>query len=325
MKKSLLAMAVLAAAAGAAQAQSSVELYGVIDTYVGSTKGGGIGVVGGASVTGVNNGGISPSRWGLRGTEDLGGGLKAKFVIETGFASDGTGAATAIGNRQTYVALAGGFGEVQIGHAYSAYDDVNGAVTPMWDSIFSVENNIFRSTGYDSRPGNNIKYVSPDFGGFVGSFSYALDEAVGVKNDVTSMSLAYTGGPLFVGFGYQTEGDAAGTDDRKFTRLNAAYDFGSFKLVGIYGRESLGANRTTDWSFGADIPMGAFTLSAGYGQSKDNVARGDEKRRGFTVGGSYAMSKRTSIYGGVTSYNGKVAGVKSTDGRVLAVGIRHAF
>lgn len=323
MKKSLLAMAVLAVAAGAAQAQSSVELYGVMDVHFGSKKAG----VGAKSLTKLDDGGISPSRWGLRGTEDLGGGLKAKFVLEQGFNAD-TGTQAVAGtafSRQAYVALAGGFGEVQLGNAYSAYDDVNGAVTPMFDSIFSVENNIFASTGYNSRPKNNIKYISPDFGGLVASFSFSLDEALATKKDVTSLSLAYTGGPLFVGFGYQTEGDAVGTDDRKYTRLNAAYDFGSFKLVGIYGRESLAAERTTDWSFGADVPMGAFTLSAGYGQSKDNVAAGSEKRTGFTVGGSYAMSKRTSIYGGVTSYNGKTLGVKTTDGRIVAVGIRHAF
>lgn len=99
MKKSLLAMAVLAAAAGAAQAQSSVELYGVIDVHFGSKKAG----VGAKSVTSVDNGGISPSRWGLRGTEDLGGGLKAKFVIETGFASDGTPGAVAIGRVRIFV------------------------------------------------------------------------------------------------------------------------------------------------------------------------------------------------------------------------------
>lgn len=151
MKKSLIALAALGALAGSAQAQSSVTLYGRIDASLMHNK-----PFGGTSQWSINSGTISGSRWGLMGSEDIGGGLKINFGLEQGFAID-SGAASAAGqafSRQSWVGVSGGFGEIRVGKPWSAYDDVSGAINARFDSGFSVENNFFASTGYNANPAN---------------------------------------------------------------------------------------------------------------------------------------------------------------------------
>jgi predicted porin len=133
MKKSLIALAVLAAS-GAAMAQSSVTLYGVADAYVGSQKANAVTVSGTRLVSTatrnsvVESGGLSGSRWGLRGTEDLGNGMKANFVLESGFdiSNGASQQGGALFGRQAFVGLGGGFGAVSLGRQYNAYDEVKG-------------------------------------------------------------------------------------------------------------------------------------------------------------------------------------------------------
>lgn len=322
MKKSLIALAVLGAMVGAAQAQSSVTLYGKVDVGLIHTD-----PFGGVSQLRVDSGNFSGSRWGLMGSEDLGGGLKANFQLEQGFSVD-TGAQAAAGqqfSRNSWLGLSGGWGEVRIGKPWTAYDDVSGAINAMWDSTFSVENSFFRSTAYNANPGNTIKYTTPSFGGFSGAVSYTLDEVKNIDNNIVSVALAYANGPLAAGFGYQAEGQGAGPD-LKYTRLSASYDFGVAVLKGLYGNTKLGAAKTNEYSIGADIPLGgAFALSTSYGYSKDNNAAGSEKRKGFTIGGLYTLSKRTDVYLGVTDWDGKTGGVKTNGDTKYGFGMRHSF
>ncbi len=322
MKKSLIALAVLGAMVGAVHAQSSVTLYGKIDVGLLHTD-----PFGGVSQFNVQSGNFSGSRWGLMGSEDLGGGLKVNFQLEQGFNVD-TGSFSAAGqqfSRNSWLGLSGGWGEVRVGKPWTAYDDVSGAINAMWDSTFSVENNFFRSTAYNANPGNTIKYTTPSFSGFSGAVSYTLDENKAVDNTVKSISLAYANGPIAGGFGYQTEGQGAGPD-LKYTRLSASYDFGGFILKGLYGNAKLGAAKTNEYSIGADIPLsGAFALSTSYGYSKDNTAAGNEKRKGFTIGGLYTLSKRTDVYLGVTDWDGKTSGVKTNGDTKYGIGMRHSF
>lgn len=130
MKKSLIAIAVLTAA-GAASAQSSLNLYGIADVWIGKTKNG---------ETNLGSGGLAGSRIGFKGTEDLGGGLKAHFNLEQGIRLD-TGAATVAGSafsRQANVGLSGGFGTVKLGRSFTAFDDINGAANSGFDSALSA-------------------------------------------------------------------------------------------------------------------------------------------------------------------------------------------
>ncbi len=148
MKKSLIALAVLAVA-GAASAQSSVQLYGIADVWVGGIK-----ATGTKAQTVVESGGVSGSRWGVKGSEDLGGGLKAIFTLEQGFAID-TGAAATGFNREASVGVAGNFGEVKLGKVWTAYDDVQAASNPVFDSALTPSAKAFASTGVVAENGDS--------------------------------------------------------------------------------------------------------------------------------------------------------------------------
>jgi len=321
MKKSLMTLAVLGAAMGAAHAQSTVTLYGRIDMSVMHNN-----VFGGVSQFSVDSGTISGSRWGLSGSEELGGGLKVNFNLEQGFAAD-TGLAPAgqAFSRQSWVGFSGAFGEFRMGKPWTAYDDVSGAHNAMFDSAFSVENNFFSSTGYASNPANTLRYSTPTFGGFSAAVSYSLDEVANTNLNVKSISALFATGPLQLAAGHQVE-ELGGTN-QKFTRMSGSYDFGSFVLKGLYGHVSLPVTgKTSEYSIGADMPIsGALTVSGSFGYSKDSAAAGSTKRKGFTVGAMYAISKRTDFYVGLTDWDGKAAGVKTVGNTRYGLGVRHSF
>ena len=324
MKKSLIALAVLGAAAGAAQAQSAVTLYGIVDLWTGrvsTTDAAGVKT----NNTVMESGGVSGSRWGLKGSEDLGGGLKAVFNIESGFSAD-TGAGNGGPNRQTYLGLAGGFGTVTFGNVYSAMDDVLGASNSGFDSALSASQTVLAVPAlYNDKPKNAFKYVSPSFGGFSGGFTYSLDENTAAKKNQTDFSVSYGAGPIAANFAYEVQGDASGSDDLKLTALNGSYDLGVAKLLASYGQAKLAGDKATDFQFGADIPLSsALTLSAGVTQSKDKGSSA-EKRTGFGVAAAYGLSKRTTAYGGFRSSKGKEAGATTFKANVFAVGLKHTF
>ncbi|MDM7942119.1 MAG: porin [Hydrogenophaga sp.] len=313
-----MALAVLGSVSGFAQAQSSVQLYGIVDAYVGSVKSG----VGSSAVSVLDSGGLSTSRWGVRGSEDLGGGLKANFNLEAAINAD-VGTMPAGFSRASWVGLSGGFGEFQWGYNTTSLEDMSGLAFASFDSVLSAEYQVFRSVGYTARRSNTFKYLSPSFGGFSGSASYSLDESNAVKADTAAIAVQYASGPLYVGLGYQDDG-AIGPDP-KYTRLGASYDFGAFKLLSSYGQTKLfGTPKTNDFSVGADFPLSAaLTLSGGYAHSKDD---GAAKRDGFSLSALYAVSKRTALYGGVmTAQEKDGAGAKIDEDRIYAVGVRHAF
>lgn len=321
MKKSLLALAVLGSTLGAAQAQSTVTLYGRIDMAVMHNN-----LFGGPSQFSVDSGTISGSRWGLSGSEDLGGGLKVNFNLEQGFAGD-TGLAPAgqAFSRQSWVGFSGAFGEFRMGKPWTAYDDVSGAHNGMFDSAFSVENNFFRTTGYAANPANSLRYTTPTFGGFSAAVSYSLDEVAGVKGNTKSISGMFVTGPLQLAAGHQVE--ELGATDQKFTRMSGSYDFGSFVLKGLYGHFRWPVTgKTSEYSLGLDYPVSsALTVSGSFGYSKDSAAAGGTKSKGFTVGAMYAMSKRTDFYVGLTDWDGKAGGVKTVGNTRYGLGVRHSF
>jgi predicted porin len=302
MKKSLIALAVLAAS-GAAMAQSTVTIYGVADAVIHKDKG--------VSAT-MTSGGVSGSRLGFKGSEDLGGGLKATFKLEQGVKLI-DGSSTGF-NRESTVGLAGGFGEVRIGRMSTAFDEFAGVTNPVFDSVLSPTN-VF--VGYKTdRINQGIYYASPSFGGFSAAASYNLEQVAGSQN-VLSLAANYEAGPLAVGVVYQDEGDNANETQ---TRFNAAYDFGAFKLMGGYGMVDAAVNDTKQYTIGADMPLASnLVLSAGIASSKT-----DTKKRvtGYSVGAAYSLSKRTTVYGGYYGDNGDApATIESRFG----LGIKHTF
>ena len=309
MKKSLIALAVLAAS-GAAMAQSSVTIYGIADIVIHKDKG--------VSAK-MTSGGVSGSRLGFKGTEDLGGGLKANFLLEQGFSiDDGSATAGQAFSRQSYVGLSGGFGDVKLGKMWTAYDDIAGATNPVFDSVLAPTG-IWASSGYTGNPANGLYYATPDFGGISGAVSTTLKEGTG--NQSTAFHAKYEGGPIFAGFAYQIDKTAAG--DTKFTRLNGSYDLGMAKLLAGYGLvKKTAAADVTDFTIGADVPLAAnIVLSAGYASSK---ADGGARANSYGLGVAYVLSKRTTVYGGLRNDNAVATAAGGVDSR-YGVGIKHTF
>ena len=353
MKKTLIALAALAVVS-AASAQSTVTMYGILDAYVASNSvDTGTGSV---STTHVGSGAVNGSRWGMKGSEDLGGGLKANFKLESGFSIDtGASGQGALFGRQALVGLSGGFGAVSFGHIATPYYDVDGAQDAMFNSALSPEASIFRSS--TSNPGvsylggfkgvirsdNTIRYDLPSMNGFGASVSYSLDEKVAAATlptvvaaglSVTSVSVTYAGGPAAVSFAYQNEAKYLGTVDQNFTRLQGSYDLGAIVAKAGFGKVGNVANvsgaETTEFMLGADYKASAaLTLSASYANSKDNTtqtgAAAEAKRTAFGLGAAYTLSKRTFVYGGYESDTQTQDAKADKTHSLFAVGVQHRF
>jgi predicted porin len=327
--------------------------------------------------TKIDPAGFNGSRWGMRIREDLGGGLAAIANLESGFNAD-TGASAQGGllfGRRANIGLTGGFGTVTLGRNSSSYDDVSIDNAMMLQSIFdpSQTNNapsaaqaagvvanagnaatfLGRNTswiGFNTRFNNSVKYISPSFGGFSGSFMYALGEdktaTVGASNSVSAY-LKYANGPLLVSGGYQLE-NATRTATLKpgleNALLSVAYDFGVVKLGAGFNRAKfkdvaapavLGGGefkRQNEINLSVAVPVGAAVISAGYAQSKGDTLG---KSSGVGVQATYALSKRTFLYTGFQSTKAydKLATAVAANGsgsvigktQTVGLGVQHRF
>ncbi|WP_250473122.1 porin [Caballeronia sp. GAFFF1] len=204
MKKSLLALAALGVFAGAAHAQSSVTLYGIIDAgFVYSNN------VAGQKLYAMSSGNVQGSRWGLRGTEDLGGGLKALFVLENGFNvfNGRLGQGGSEFGRQAYVGLSTAqFGTVTLGRQYDSVVDFTGAfeVGSQWATYYGAHPGDLDNMNNSNRVNNAIKFTSANYAGFSFGGLYSLGGNAGQfnRNQIWSVGLGYSQGPLQLGAGY---------------------------------------------------------------------------------------------------------------------------
>ncbi|HTI16365.1 MAG TPA: porin [Trinickia sp.] len=209
MKKSLIAFALTGAAATPAFAQSSVTLYGLIDTgltYVNNnTNSSGRGV---GAVWAMQSGVVQGSRWGLKGSEDLGGGTKVIFQLENGFDvnSGKLGQAGREFGRQAYIGLANDtYGTLTLGRQYDPVADNAQATTfnGQWGALFSHPSDI-DNTDNGFRVNNSLKYVSPSFNGLRAEGFYAFGGQAGQfgRDSTIGAGLNYAAGPLYLGAGY---------------------------------------------------------------------------------------------------------------------------
>lgn len=343
MKKSIL-LACATLSTGAAMAQSSVTLYGLADMYLSSQKNPATGL----RMSKVDSSGVYESRFGFKGSEDLGGGYKANFQLESGFAMDTGGAPGLSFTRQSWVGISGGFGDLRFGKAWSAFDDISGTALAAKNSVLAPNQGAWLSTSYKDAPNNGVYYATPTFGGFSGVVSYGTGEnktATTGAGSISSMHVKYQGGPVFAGVAFQNEKATGDATAIKFTRVNGSYDFGPAKLLASYGRVAYGADDTKEWTLAADVPLGGgWLLSGGIAESKGSVtgfvgdanytgklvttvAPGapDVKRTGWSVAAFYSLSKRTTLYGGYRANTIKTPGAADQDGSVLGVGMYHLF
>jgi len=332
MKKSLIALAVLAAS-GAAMAQSTVTLYGIADVWVGSSKDDGASNP--ERQTLMGSGGVNGSRFGLRGTEDLGGGLRANFVLEQGFNIDSGNPADPARqfNRQAFVGLSGGFGEVRFGRQLTAYDTLRGATNNTLDSALATTNTVFSRgvADYASRADNQILYITPTVSGFSGAVGLGLGEnktATASSTDIMSLHLRYSAGPLLVGIAHQNE-EISNTVDRSYTLIAGSYNFGVASVTAGFNRAKQDTvGRDNEFQFGVTVPLSsASSIALGYSRSDAENTAGvnTAEATGFSLAGIYDLSNRTRLYAGINRTTTDRPSQPDRDTSVFAVGVRHRF
>jgi predicted porin len=340
MKKSLIALAVLAVS-GAASAQSSVTLYGVVDTSIAYESGATL--KGNSSWTGIQNNGNVNSRLGFKGSEDLGGGLKANFVLEAHLKPD-TGAMPLSFGRQSTVGLSGNFGEVRLGRELTAAYNATSRYDVMGQAGYGASH-LWRDFFLDSRVNNAVTYVSPNFSGLVASLNYGFGEDKDYisgkysnsANRYVGTGITYDNGPLSLGLALEQLNKGSQTLGNKTSAwsLGGSYNLGVVKLAAAYresklNRDNLGPQMPA-WDLkqkglmlGISAPVGtAGEIRASWNHYRDiNQFEGEQKitlkANALALGYVHNLSKRTALYGTVAYMKNKNAGV---NGQPLYLGL----
>jgi predicted porin len=342
MKKSLIALAVLGAFAGAASAQSSVTIYGFIDVAAAKTYGNEDKRIVDGALTGGG------SRLGFRGVEDLGGGLKAVFGFEHRLDAD-TGAANSASTfwaGYSTVGLVTPYGMVNLGRQYTpAFLMIQNQIDPFGGETVAQgreigmrfgstattnpgtgrpfgENGQTASTVYKTRYADSIRYDITaggfNFGASVGESSTAN----GVGNKAWSVAANYAAGPFWIGAGYENPG----ADEDKGWNVGGRWNAGFATFAAGYGRGTTAtALDATSWLVGATVPVGALDIKAVYATSDIDVL-GTARKIG--VGVHYNFSKRTKIYADFARFGGDVTalGTAVDDNKSgYDFGIKHSF
>ncbi|MBQ0131613.1 MAG: porin [Comamonas sp.] len=321
MNKKLMAALPLMALGSVSFAQSSVTLFGTVDqaaTYVDGRD----------KWSGLQSGGNADSRIGFRGTEDLGGGLKAQFWLESGILSD-TGSGDSGGGldfkRRATVGLMSNAGELRLGRdetsAYRSmkrFDVFNNAGiggSQMWSDGFVPNTALTSPTLGDSkRKDNLVAYYSPNWGGF----NFAANYGFGESSNDTWKTRAYAG--LTLGYNNGAWNAALSAEQQNGNALPVAgsafelrqraysagvgYDFGRVQISGAYRQSDVSgpAGNSLDgqsYMLGLAAPVGAAgVVKASYNRyEREVVANNELKADHFSLGYEHNLSKRTAMYG----------------------------
>lgn len=310
MKKSLLALAVLGAFAGAASAQSSVTLYGKLDL--------GFAKAAGSADKQVADG--SSSRVGFRGVEDLGGGLKAMFQFEHRFNPDtGTVTNAAFWHGISTVGLGGSFGTVNLGRQYTAaFSLATNVIDPFGgDTVAGLRGESLTKSVARLRTENSVRYDGA-FGGLKVAADIAETPAGGVDRPY-SVAAQYAAGPFMVAASYD---NPTGANDN-LTTLGGSYTFGPAKVsLGLgRGKTDEASSRTVKQALaGVTVSVGAAgQVLAGYAQQEVGT---DDATKKVSLGYRHNLSKRTQLYTDVTRVNDLLSKTEKTG---YDFGVIHTF
>ncbi len=328
-----------------AAAQSNVTIYGLIDLNLGYERSGY------QRYTGVHHGELNGSRLGFRGTEDLGNGIKALFVLESGF-DPSTGLAEQGGRlfgRQSFVGLESGLGRLTLGRQYS----------PAFNALdpFDATGNADRSAGllirkagavkpaYEVRFDNMVKYRSPKLAGFEVEAGYWFGEKTAAnatarkEGDGNGLSLLY-GNAGFAGAltTQVVQRDATGGKVRT-SGFALSYDFGIVKPYFVWSQDkesgTVGNGKARSWDLSAEIRLNpANTVAISYAERDESDGAAGEDASGWSAYYLHALSKRTTLYTGYSQLSnedganyaiGNITPAAGDTHRVVMAGMRHRF
>ncbi len=343
MKKTLIAAAVLAGigAAGTAQAQSSVTLYGIVDAGYLYSK-----TEGQKARSGIDSGMQSDSRIGIRGTEDLGSGLKANFLLESGInVDDGTTSQSALFNRQSWVGLSSDrFGEIRVGRQFILGSSYFTGIDPFGTTFRNAGMGTTFLAANQVRDSNSAIYYSPTWYGLQGAVGYSFNRSsnevptAGRNNRAITSGLHYASGPVEVALTYDQVEPATGGGVGRSTQLGGTYDFGIVKLhAAVADQRNVAVNvgdtptsivpfgnNTRSYMVGVSAPIGNGSVFGSYQRT------GNWDIKGFSLGYTYALSKRSDLYAFYSNIDNAGAVGRPINGedltsRQLGVGMRHMF
>lgn len=358
MNNATLAAALTAALAGTAHAQSSpVTIYGIIDAALQVND---YDRAGASNDKGVVSGHRNGSRWGFRGSEDLGDGLSAIFQLENGFSTDtGTlGQGGRIFGRQAYVGLNGRFGTVALGRISTFDGGAFDVFTPIDPFVAGYGINTLASTfslagGF--RVDNALLYRTPKLGGFQAGWIHSLQtngpETPGGNTRLDDFAVSFGAGAFYAAATYAIGRFASSTgfEDQKALYIGATYDFKVVKLLGAYADEkgvrsalisSIGATADgTDakaWMLGATIPFGTGNFLVSF-QKRDGKQETigantyDADRKVFGLAYEYLLSKRTVVHASIGKSDGSgtlapiAANTDFANRKQFSIGLTHRF
>ncbi|UCV04369.1 porin [Dechloromonas denitrificans] len=353
MQKKIIALAIAGLASTAAFAQSNVTIYGIADAgvfYVHNSKG--------TDGMAVQSGVLAGSRLGFKGTEDLGNGVKAVFVLEQGFNID-NGSQASVDNgafqRQAFVGLDSKAGTLTLGRQYApAYgagirnDAFGGSVVSALVTLQSATGTS-AVVGSNARWNNSIKYVSPTIAGFQGEAIYRAGEGGNdmASNEGYGIGLRYAAGPVNVDYVFQHADTsltgtgalwanvAGGIEEVHF--VGASFDAKVVKIVATAqlsdfgGKQLQQAAQTELYSLGAVVPVGKGNIHANVAyldQNGKNRTSAGGSATSYALGYTHPLSKRTTLYTAVNytdlSYGAKYAALAGGTTANSALGTHNA-
>jgi predicted porin len=332
MKKHLIAAAVATAIAAPAMAQ--VTMSGAIGASNTETKTG--------TAQGVNQSqGQGQDHWKtthitLRGGVDLGGGLKAEFMLAGDLSGAGgkLGAADNIFNRISMVAISGPFGTISLGRQNDSVKDIEGL-----GNAINLSDNLFNVTTVGDRIANAYKYATPTINGFKATATYS-DSRTDATGDAGSSvsgtsirhsSYAITGAVAGINLAVGTGTETTDTVESKTTRMGISVPVMSGLSVGAnYTTNEVGTSELDQFMIQAKYTAGAWEVYATYGDNDaTSTAETALNARGsgnvFQAIAGYNLSKRTAVYAGYSDFSADGTASAARDQRVTTIGVYHSF
>lgn len=321
--------ALLALGSSVAWAQSNLTLYGLADAgLVSMSNGASIGVFPGAGT----QGGLAlrpgwPNRLGFRGTEDLGGGLRAWFNLEHRFNLDTGAPQNPWWAGRSVVGLAGGWGEFAAGRDYIPAYYPAAALDPWgWNTVGQM-GSLYTWAGYEgadgggSRNANMVWYKTPALGGLTAQLSYSLSEGSTTRGNAWGANAIYNSGPVYAALAVdQANKVGAAVADSRLWMVGGAYDFGAVRPRLVYSRSRSAAGvDASSLVLGASVPVGRGRVLLGAARLRIDGPNNDATR--FGLGYHHDLSKRTMVYVDV----GTARRQQLSRSTGFDLGVRHTF